>query len=118
MSNRHQELASPEQTAPGKDFLNLLASPKQMALGKEHPNPLIEKPWWRKEGFYGHFEFQVMLFGLTNAHAMFMGLMNRVYKPYLDKFVIVFIDDILVYSKDEEEHGKHLKINWTAEEES
>ncbi|GJU67657.1 putative reverse transcriptase domain-containing protein [Tanacetum coccineum] len=59
---------------------------------------------------YGHFEFQVMPFGLTNAPAVFMDLMNRVCKPYLDKFVIVFIDDILVYSKDEEENGKHLKI--------
>ncbi|GJY87675.1 putative reverse transcriptase domain-containing protein [Tanacetum coccineum] len=59
---------------------------------------------------YGHFEFQVMLFGLTNVPAVFMDLMNRVCKPYLDKFIIVFIDDILVYSKDEEEHGKHLKI--------
>ncbi|GJZ99448.1 putative reverse transcriptase domain-containing protein, partial [Tanacetum coccineum] len=54
--------------------------------------------------------FQVMPFGLTNAPAVFMDLMNRVCKPYLDKFIIVFIDDILVYSKDEEEHGKHLKI--------
>nr|GEW30744.1 putative reverse transcriptase domain-containing protein [Tanacetum cinerariifolium] len=59
---------------------------------------------------YGHFEFQVMPFGLTNTPAVFMDLINRVCKPYLDKFVIVFIDDILVYSKDEEEHGKHLKI--------
>nr|GEX28847.1 putative reverse transcriptase domain-containing protein [Tanacetum cinerariifolium] len=59
---------------------------------------------------YGHFEFQVMSFGLTNAPTVFMDLMNRVCKPYLDKFVIVFIDDILVYSKDEEEHEKHLKI--------
>ncbi|GKB34972.1 putative reverse transcriptase domain-containing protein [Tanacetum coccineum] len=59
---------------------------------------------------YGHFEFQLMPFGLTNAPAVFMDLMNRVCKPYIDKFFIVFIDDILVYSKDEEEHGKHLKI--------
>nr|GEU89734.1 putative reverse transcriptase domain-containing protein [Tanacetum cinerariifolium] len=55
-------------------------------------------------------QLQVMPFGLTNAPTVFMDLMNRVCKPYLDKFVIVFIDDILVYSKDEEEYGKHLKI--------
>ncbi|GJX70156.1 putative reverse transcriptase domain-containing protein [Tanacetum coccineum] len=58
---------------------------------------------------YGHFEFTVMPFGLTNALAIFMDLMNRVYKPYLDKFIIVFIDDILIYSKSEEEHEAHLK---------
>ncbi|KAJ9555926.1 hypothetical protein OSB04_010540 [Centaurea solstitialis] len=58
---------------------------------------------------YGHYEFLVMLFGLTNAPAVFMDLMNRVCRPVLDKSVIVFIDDILVYSKDEAEHERHLR---------
>ncbi|GJS02199.1 putative reverse transcriptase domain-containing protein, partial [Tanacetum coccineum] len=58
---------------------------------------------------YGHYEFQVMPFGLTNAPVVFMDLMNRVCKPYLDKFIIVFIDDILIYSKDKKEREEHLK---------
>ncbi|GJR66589.1 putative reverse transcriptase domain-containing protein [Tanacetum coccineum] len=59
---------------------------------------------------YGHFEFTVMPFSLTKAPAVFMDLMNRVCRPYLDKFVIVFIDDILVYSKTQEEHEVHLGL--------
>ncbi|GJU20586.1 putative reverse transcriptase domain-containing protein [Tanacetum coccineum] len=58
---------------------------------------------------YGHYEFQVMPFCLTNAPAVFMDLMNRVCKPFLDKFMIIFIDDILIYSKDKKEHKEHLK---------
>jgi hypothetical protein len=57
---------------------------------------------------YGLFEYTVMSFGLTNALAYFMNLMNKVFMKFLDKFVVVFMDDILVYSKTEEEHAEHL----------
>ena len=59
---------------------------------------------------YGPFEFTVMPFGLTNAPAAFMDLMHRVFQPYLDRFVVVFVDDILIYFKSEEEHKGHLRI--------
>jgi len=59
---------------------------------------------------YGLYEFTVMSFGLTNAPAYFMYLMNHVFMEYLDKFMVVFIDDILVYSKNEEEHEEHLRL--------
>ena len=68
----------------------------------------IPKPAFRTR--YGHFEFTVMPFGLTNTLAAFMDLMHRVFQPYLDQFVVVFVDDILIYSQSEWEHEYHLRI--------
>jgi len=59
---------------------------------------------------YGHYEYTVMPFGVTNAPGVFMEYMNRIFHTYLDRFVVVFIDDILIYSKTEEEHAEHLRI--------
>jgi hypothetical protein len=59
---------------------------------------------------YGLYEYTVMSFGLTNAPAYFMYLMNKVFMEYLDKFIVVFIDDILVHSRNEEEHEEHLRL--------
>ena len=59
---------------------------------------------------YGHYEFLVMSFGLTNAPAVFMDLMNRVFREYLDSFIMLFIDDIIIYSKTKEEHEQHLRL--------
>nr|GEV45912.1 retrotransposon protein, putative, Ty3-gypsy subclass [Tanacetum cinerariifolium] len=71
---------------------------------REQDIPKISFRTW-----YGHYEFQAMPFELKNAPVVFMDLMNRVCKPYLDKFIIVFIDDILIYSKDKKEHEEHIK---------
>src|SRR4051812_3683935 len=59
---------------------------------------------------YGHYEYYVMPFGVTNAPGVFMEYMNRIFHEYIDKFVVVFIDDILIYSKSEDDHVEHLKI--------
>ena len=59
---------------------------------------------------YVHYEYTVMSFKLTNATAVFMDYMNRIFQPYLDKFVVAFIDDILVYSKTERDHAEHLRL--------
>ena len=59
---------------------------------------------------YGHYEYVVMPFGVTNAPAVFMDYMNRIFRPFFDKFVVVFIDDTLIYSKTQEEHAEHLRL--------
>ncbi len=59
---------------------------------------------------YGHFEYTVMPFGLTNAPAVFQHLMNDIFREYMDEFVVVYLDDILIFSKNQEDHDKHVRL--------
>ena len=68
----------------------------------------MQKPAFRNR--YGHYEFLVMPFGWRNVPAAFMNLMNKIFKTFLDKFMVMFIDDILVYSRSHMEHQEHLRI--------
>nr|GEX21544.1 putative reverse transcriptase domain-containing protein [Tanacetum cinerariifolium] len=127
-----QELSTQLQELSDKGFIRPSSSPRgapvlfvkkkdgsfRMCIDYRELNKLTVKNRVRDEDIpktafrtrYGHYDFQVMLFGLTNALAVFMDLMNRVCKPYLDRFVIVFIDDIFIYSKNRKEHEGHLKL--------
>ncbi|XP_052179895.1 uncharacterized protein LOC127793152 [Diospyros lotus] len=101
---RIKELFDQLQGAKVFSKINLRSGYYQLSIKAED----VPKTTFRSR--YGHYEFLVMPFGLTNAPVVFMDTMNRVFRPFLDKFVIVFIDDILIYSPSEEEHESHLRV--------
>ncbi|GJS26583.1 putative reverse transcriptase domain-containing protein [Tanacetum coccineum] len=105
--SKMQKLSEQLQELQDKGFIRLSHSPWGAPLRVDNDDD-ISKTVFRTR--YGHFEFTVMPFRLTNAPAVFMDLMNQVCKPYLDKFVILFIDDILIYSKTKEDHENYFRL--------
>ncbi|GKA34443.1 putative reverse transcriptase domain-containing protein [Tanacetum coccineum] len=104
-----QELSNQLKELQEKDYREL----NKLTIKNRYPLPRIDDMFDQLQGSwtrYEHFKFTVMPVVLTNAPTVFMDLMNRLCKPYLDKFVIVFIDDILIYSKSKEEHEVHLEL--------
>ncbi|GJV23726.1 putative reverse transcriptase domain-containing protein [Tanacetum coccineum] len=113
--NKFLTMVAPFCSSKKKEWIiwNESVSTRRLDLISGYHHSECEKEDILKTAFrtrYGHYEFQVIPFGLTNVSVVFMDLMNRVCKPYLDKFVIVFIDDILIYSKSKQEHKEHLKL--------
>nr|GEU36110.1 putative reverse transcriptase domain-containing protein [Tanacetum cinerariifolium] len=112
LADRKTDGKKPEDIHIVRDFLEGVCCFSKIDLRSGYHRLRVQEEDIPKTAFrtrYGNFEFTVMPFGLTNAPAIFMSLMNHVGKPYLDKFVIVFINDILIYSKSEEEHEVHMQ---------